>query len=370
LKAIALFLVLLTKVFGAGGQPQLAATSTSVRVGDISSIEGVRANPLVGYGLVVGLNGTGDRRQTIFTTQMPANILQRLGISVSPGMMRVNNVAAVMVTATMPAFSRPGTQIDVTVSSMGDAKSLDGGTLLLTELRAADGEVYATSQGSLVLAGFTASAGANAKQTNHPTVGRIPSGGTVERDSSVGLQRLRPLTILLREQNFNTAQAVCDQINIEFGRRLATVVDGRRVAIEPGEVDAVPATIARIQSILVHVYTPAKVVVSERTGTIVIGKNVRIKAVSVLHGNFRISVTSEPIISQPEAFSSGETTVASKTQLRAKDEPARRLELQENATVDDLVSGLQTIGATARDIVAIMQAIKAAGALEAELEVL
>lgn len=369
MKSLATILVVLLELVSAGAQ-QMAGSSALVRVGDISTIEGVRDNPLVGYGLVVGLNGTGDRRQTIFTTQMLANVLQRLGISVSPAMMRVNNVAAVIVTSNMPAFSRPGTQIDVTVSSMGDAKSLDGGTLLLTELRAADGLVYATSQGSLVLAGFTVSAGGNAKQSNHPTVGRIPNGATVERDSSLNLQQLRPVTILLREQNFSTAQAISDEVNKAFGRRLASVVDGRRIVVQPEEKDSVPSVIALVQSVVVPVYMPAKVVVSERTGTVVIGKNVRIKAVSVLHGNFRISVTAEPIISQPEAFSSGETTMANRTELRTKDEPARKLELRENATVDDLVNGLQMIGATARDVVAIMQAIKAAGALEAELEVL
>jgi flagellar P-ring protein FlgI len=357
-------------LLSAPGQTRMPLDSAMVRVGDISTIEGVRDNPLVGYGLIVGLNGTGDRRQTIFTTQMLANVLQRLGISVNPSMMRVNNVAAVMVTANMPAFSRPGTQIDVTVSSMGDAKSLDGGTLLLTDLRGSDGQIYATSQGSLVLSGFTATAAGNSKQSNHPTVGRIPGGGTIERNSSVAIQQLRPLTILLREQSFATAQTISEHINHEFGRGLATVVDGRRIVVQPGDKDELPAVIALIQSIRVQVFTAARVVLSERTGTIVIGKDVHLKAVSVLHGNFRISVSAEPVVSQPEALSSGETTLIDKTRLRAKDEPARKLELSENASVEDLVNGLQTIGATARDIIAVVQAIKAAGALEAELEVI
>ncbi len=344
--------------------------SRHLRVGDITTVEGVRKNPLVGYGLVVGLNGTGDRRQTVFTTQMLANVLQRLGISVSAPAVRVNNIASVLVTADLPPFARPGTQIDLTVSSIGDAKSLEGGTLLLTELHAADGQVYAVAQGPLVLGGYTAGNTTTSKQVNHPTVGKIPNGGTVERDTSLDLHQLTRISFLLRDPDFSTAESIAMAVNAQQERTIAAAIDGRLIEVQTSPSTPIPALIAQIQNLSVGVHSSAKVVVNERTGTVVIGKEVHLRPVSVLHGGLRISVTTDFTASQPNPLASGDTVVLPKTQVTAQEEPARRLELNDDATIEDLVNGLQRIGATARDVVAILQAIKAAGALDAELEVL
>lgn len=349
-----------------------AADASKVRIGDIATVEGVRDNPLIGYGLVVGLNGTGDRRQTVFTTQTLSNILLRMGLQVPPGAMRVNNVAAVFVTASLPPFARPGTQLDVTVSSIGDAKSLDGGTLLISPLRAADGQVYATAQGSLTVGGYASGAPGNSKQLNHPTVGRIPAGAIVERDSSVQLSSLEHISLLLREPDFAAADTVADAINREMHAPFAQAIDGRRIELLFGKEHsaALPSVLARIQAVTVEAQLPAKVIVNERTGTIVLGKNVRLGAVSILHGNLSVEIATELSVSQPNPLANGQTTVVPEQKLRTQEGPARRIELVEGATVEQLVNGLQSIGATSRDVVSILQALKAAGALHGELEVL
>lgn len=338
---------------------------------DIATIEGVRENPVFGYGLVVGLRGTGDRQQTVFTNQTLANVLQRMGVQIPGGTIRVNNVAAVFVTATLPPFATPGTHLDATVSSAGDARSLEGGMLLLTPLYAADGQVYAAAQGPLTLGGYTAGGAANSKQVNHPTVGRIPGGALVERDSSVDLEKMNMLTILLSEPNFSTAEQVAGAINHEFPDVTAHVRDSRRIDVERGAgAKDVPAMLAKIESLPVEVRRRARVVVNERTGTIVMGRDVRLGAVSILHGSFSIEVATTFSVSQPEGFSRGDTKVVPDTNVKAEEEASRRIELNEGATVDQLVNGLQKIGATSRDVIAILQAIKAAGALDAELEVI
>ena len=347
-----------------------ADSANRVALRDLASVEGVRANPLVGYGLVVGLNGTGDRRQTVFSTQMLANMLQRLGVNVSPTAVRVNNIAAVFVTASLPAFARPGTGIDATVSSIGDAKSLEGGLLLMTSLHGADGQVYAVAQGPITLGGYTAGLSGNSKQVNHPTVARIPQGATVERNAPGSLAGVQELNLLLHQPDFTTATEVAGVINSALGREAATAVDNARVSVklEPG-VPA-PALLAKIESLQVAVRPCTKVVVNERTGTVVLGRNVKLGAVSILHGNLTVEVSTELEVSQPPGFSKGETAVVPQTKVTAKETPAHRVELNEGATVEQLVAGLQAIGATARDVVAILQAIKAAGALNAELEVI
>jgi flagellar P-ring protein precursor FlgI len=351
------------------------ATSTAahqVRIRDIATIEGVRDNPLIGYGLVVGLNGTGDRQQTVFTTQMLANIMQKMGTQV-PATMRVNNVAAVFVTANLPPFAHPGTNLDVTVSSVGDAKSLEGGTLLLAPLRAANGDVYATAQGPLSVGGYSAGPGGNSKQVNHPTVGRIPNGGIVEKDNSIQLSALPRISLLLREADFSTAEHVAEAVNRDLGREVAHAVDSRRIelATSDGTLGPLPALLGRVQGLAVAVEAPAKVVVNERTGTIVLGQQVRLGAVSILHGNLTIEIATQFEVSQPNAFSpKGETKVVPRQDVQAQDSPARRIELTEGATVEQLVNGLQSIGATSRDVISILQAIKASGALQAELEIL
>jgi flagellar P-ring protein FlgI len=339
---------------------------------DVASVEGVRDNPIVGYGVVVGLKNTGDKQQTLFTNQTLANILQRMGVQTSATSLIVKNVAAVFVTADLPPFARPGTHLDVTVASAGDARSLEGGLLLLTPLYGADGQVYATAQGPLVLGGYSEGGGANSKQVNHPTSGRVPGGGLVERDSSLDLRSLEQVSLLLNEPNFQSAEEVAHAIDHEFSQPIASVVDSRRVEIHLTDAASkdIPALLARVENLNVEVHHRARVVVNERTGTIVMGKDVHLGAVSILHGNLSIEVATEFAVSQPNPLSQGKTEVVPDKTIKAEEAPARRIELSEGASVEQLVNGLQKIGATARDVIAILQAIKAAGALEADLEVI
>ncbi len=337
---------------------------------DIASVEGVRENPVLGYGMVVGLRGTGDRQQTVFTNQTLINLLQRMGVQAPANSIRVNNVAAVFATASLPPFARPGTRIDVTVSSVGDAKSLEGGLLLLTPLFGADGQVYAAAQGPVTVGGYSAGGAGTTKQVNHPTVGRIPGGGLVEADVAVDLRGER-VSLLLSDPDFSTAEEVARVINQEFGGAVAAVRDSRRVDVSTKAASFdVPALLARIEKLPVEVRRRARVVINERTGTIVMGKDVRLGAVSILHGNFSIEIATTFAVSQPQPFSRGQTEVVPERSVQAEEAPARRVELKEGASVEQLVNGLQTIGATARDVIAVLQAIKAAGALEAELEVI
>jgi flagellar P-ring protein FlgI len=347
-----------------------------VLIRDVASVEGIRYNSLIGYGLVVGLRGTGDKQQTYFTIQTLASILQRMGVEIPPSVVQstvqVKNVAAVFVTANLPPFARPGMPLDVIVSSAGDARSLEGGLLLLTPLYAADGQVYAAAQGPLVVGGYSVGSTANSKQVNHPTVGRIPNGGLIERDSSLDLTKLRHLSLLLNEASFTTVEEVAAVINHELASPAATVIDSRRVEIQtpaPGTGD-VPALLSRIENLEVRVRRKAKVVVNERTGTVVLGKDVRLGAVSILHGSFSIEVITTYSASQPNPLAGGQTVVLPETKLKALESPARNVELNEGASVEELVTRLQAIGATARDVISILQAIKAAGALEADLEVI
>ena len=339
---------------------------------DISTIEGIRENSVLGYGIVVGLRGTGDKQQTIFTTQTLANVMPKMGVQSPAGTIKVNNVAAVFVTATLPAFASPGMRLDVAISSAGDAKSLEGGMLLLTPLYGADGRVYASAQGPVVLGGYSAGGAANAKIVNHPNVGRIPGGGVVERDSSVDLKSLQRISIMLSEPNFSTAQAVETAVNQTFGKRVAQAEDSRRITVDAlaAKTEGLPALLAKLETLEVEVRRRARVVVNERTGTVVLGKDVRLGAVSILHGNLSIEVSTQFEVSQPNPLSKGQTVVTPDQNVKAEEAPAHRIELNEGASVEQLVSGLQRIGATARDVIAILQAIRAAGALEADLEVI
>ena len=353
--------------------PTLMATEpVEVKIRDLTTVEGVRENPLIGYGMVVGLTGTGDRQQTVFTTQTLANILQRMGAQIPAATVRVNNVAAVFVTASLPAFARPGTQLDVTVSSMGDAKSLEGGLLLLTPLYGADGQVYAAAQGPVAVGGYAAGGAGASKQMNHPTIGRVPGGGRVERILAFDFNRLAPLSLLLREPDFSTAGGISDAINQEFGRVVATARDGGRVEVNPAATGLANLTtiVAKIENVAVSVHRRARVVVNERTGTIVLGKDVRLGAVSILHGGFSVQISTEYAVSQPAPLSQGKTEVVGQSDIQAKDSLAKRVEIAEGASVEQLVNGLQNMGATARDVISILQAIKAAGALDADLEVI
>jgi flagellar P-ring protein FlgI len=350
------------------------AASHAALIRDVATVEGVRENSLIGYGLVVGLKGTGDKQQTYFTVQTLASVLARMGVeipsSVLQSTVQVKNVAAVFVTASLPPFSRPGLHIDVMVSSAGDARSLEGGLLLLTPLYAADGQVYAAAQGPLVLGGYVTGSATNSKQVNHPTVGRVPGGALVERDSSLDLAKLTRLSLLLNDASFSTAEAVAAVINHDLPSSMAKVIDSRRVEVEVPPSSPVPALLARIENLAVEVRRRAKVVVNERTGTVVMGKDVHLGAVSILHGNFSIEVTTSYTVSQPNTLAGGQTAVVPQTKVSATEAPARNVELNEGASVEQLVTRLQAIGATARDVVSILQAISAAGALDAELEVI
>ena len=372
---LALLLLALAATPAFAGDEPAAAPSRVARLKDLATIEGIRDNQLFGYGLVVGLNGTGDKQQTIFSIQTLGNMLRKMGVNIESQItnIQVRNIAAVFVTATLPPFSRAGMKMDVTVSSIGDAKSLAGGTLIFTPLSAADGQVYAVAQGSLIIGGYSAGTAANSKVVNHPNVGRIPLGALVERDAAVDLSQFKSLSLLLRDPDFDTARAVADAINQELGSSSARMMDSRRVEI--ADVKAVSpdlqTLLARIDDLTVRTKPPAKVVVNERTGTVVMGGNVTISACSILHGNLNIEVTTEFQVSQPPPLSkTGQTTVVPQTNVQAQETPLQVVQLKEGATVEELIHGLQTVGATARDVVAILQAIKAAGALNSDLEVL
>ena len=343
-----------------------------VLIRDIATIAGVRENPLVGYGIVIGLKGTGDRQQTIFTTQTLANVLQRLGVQIPASAVQVRNVASVIVTAALPPFAKPGTTLDVTVSSVGDAKSIEGGVLLLTSLHGADGQIYAEAQGPITLGGYSATGGANSKLLNHPTVGRVPEGGIVERDTSVDISHLTTLSFMLREPDFTAAQQIESVINGEFGKQIASAKDSRRIDVNVAEAGStsVPILISKVQNLAINFHPAAKVVINERTGTIVMGGDVKLSPVSVLHGDLTVEVTTKFAVSQPEPFSKGQTRVIPDTDIRAQEGPAKSIQLNEGASVEVLINGLHSIGATAHDIVAILQAIKVAGGLQAELEVI
>jgi flagellar P-ring protein precursor FlgI len=278
-----------------------------------------------------------------------------------------------MVTASLPSFARPGTTFDITVSSIGDAKSLEGGVLLLTAMHASDGDIYAEAQGPLTLGGYTVGGGGNSKMVNHVTVGRVPAGGTVERDASLDLTHLTTVSLVLREPDFTAARDVTAVINQDFGKSVALFVDSRRVDVNVAlsGIASVPMLISRIQNLSILIHPPAKVVMNERTGTIVMGGDVKLSPVSVLHGDLTVQVSTTFTVSQPAPFSkTGKTEVVPQTDLEAKDGPAKSIALNEGASVEELIDGLHAMGATAHDIVAILQAIKAAGGLQAELEVL
>lgn len=360
-------------LFGLAGAASFASDATATagrqaRVKDIASIEGIRDNQLVGYGIVVGLQGTGDSQQTAFPTQTLASTLLRMGVSVPASAIRVQNLAAVFVSATLPPFSRSGTKLDITVSSAGDARSLEGGLLLMTPLYGADGKIYAQAQGPLVVGGYSIGANGNLKQVNHPNTARVPYGAIVERAVPLDFAGQSQFSLLLNDADFRSAEAAAGAINRTLGRSVAHVVDSRRITLVAGG-EEVPAFLAEVESVEVPVYPRAKVVVNERTGTVVIGGTVVLQPVSILHGGLAVNIVSEFQVSQPNAFGRGDTKVVRQTSVDALDKPVNRIELKQGATVDDLVRSLQTIGASARDVISILQAMKSAGALEAEIEV-
>jgi flagellar P-ring protein FlgI len=369
-----LVLALFFAPFFAAAQLPHDAASHRARIKDVATVEGVRDNQLIGYGIVVGLSGTGDSQQTVFPVQTLISTLQRMGVNVpttgGANTLRVQNMAAVFIAATLPPFAEPGTKLDVTVSSAGDARSLNGGLLLMTPLYGPDGRIYAQAQGPLVLGGYAAAANGNAKVVNHPTTGRIPGGAMVERGVPLDLSRLPSLSILLNEADFRTAERMAEAINNEFRRSLAHAADSRRINLHPQAGEDLPALLARVEAVEIETFPRAKVVVNERTGTVVIGGDVRLQPVSILHGGLVVNVVSDIAVSQPGPLSNGTTQSVQETRVEAQDKPVNQILLKRGATVDDLVQELQGIGASARDVISILQAMKEAGALEAELEVL
>ena len=343
-----------------------------VRLKDVTVIEGVRGNQLVGYGLVMGLQGTGDQLRNVpFTQQSLTAMLERMGVNVADRTLMTRNTAAVMITATLPPFARQGTPIDVMVSSMGDARSLNGGSLVATPLLGADGEVYAVAQGPVVVGGFQAAGQAQSVSSGVTTTGRIPGGGLVEREVPHALRTQASLRLALRSPDFTTAARIEEVVNRRFGEGTARVLDMGTVEVQvpPALRDRVPALVAQMENLEVRPETAARVVVDARTGTIVVGQRVRIEPVAITHGNMVIRVTETPVVSQPGALSGGETVVVPRTQVEVDDQRGRRLHALPRAnTLQGLVDGLNALGLAPRDLISVLNALKAAGALHAELE--
>ncbi|WP_029898422.1 flagellar basal body P-ring protein FlgI [Desulfohalovibrio reitneri] len=348
-----------------------ASEAGAVRLKDIASFKGVRSNQLVGYGLVVGLGGTGDRRGSDFTIQSMVNMLDKMGVRVDQDQLRSRNVAAVMVTADMPVSVRPGSKLDVTVSSLGDAESLFGGTLLMTPLKGVDGQVYAVAQGALTLGGFLAQGEAAQAQKNSTTVARIPNGATVERGVPFEFNDMDTMTVNLNMADFSTTMQVVRSINRSLGGEFASARDISTIDVDVPDrfKGKLVPLMASLENLRVRPDGKAKVVVDEKTGTVVLGQNVRLGTVAVAHGNLEVVIAESAEVSQPRAFAEGETVAVPETELGVEEEN-NRLILMEGATLRELVDGLNAIGATPRDLISILRTLKQAGALMAELEVI
>ena len=351
------------------------ASAEAVRIKEVAAIQGVRSNQLVGYGLVVGLDGTGDQTTSApFTTQSLNAMLQQMGVTVPAGTnMQLKNIAAVMVTAQLPAFAQPGQALDVNVSSLANAKSLRGGTLIATPLKGADGQIYALAQGNLIVGGAGASAGGSKVQINHLSAGRIPEGATVERSVPTPLSQGEFLQLDLNTSDFNTAREVVRSINDRMGGGTAQALDGRVVRVRmPASTDARVAFLADIENLDVARATPAaKVVINARTGSVVMNQAVTLAACAVAHGSLAVTINSTPQVSQPNAFSkSGQTVVTEKNDITITQQAGSLIQMPAGAKLADVVKALNSLGATPQDLLAILQAMKSAGALIAELEVI
>ncbi|MDQ2090878.1 flagellar basal body P-ring protein FlgI [Marimonas arenosa] len=351
----------------------IAASANSIRIKDLVEFDGVRGNDLVGYGLVVGLNGTGDGiRNAPFTEEIMSNILERLGVNVTGEQFRPKNVAAVFVTASLPPFARAGGKIDVTVSAIGDAKSLLGGTLIMTPLNAADGQIYAVAQGTVIAGGATAAGEAASVVQGVPTAGVIPAGARVEREIEFDLGSLKSLRLALREPDFTTAARIEQAINSNFGRGVALMLDPGTVRLSVGATGMrSPAhALGRIENILVTPERKARVVVDQRSGTIVMGEGVRISRVAVSQGGLTLRIRETPLAVQPNPFAEGETVVVPRTQAELEEEPGISLaEIRPGTSLSEVIAGLNALGVAPRDMIDILKSIKAAGALHAEFVV-
>jgi flagellar P-ring protein precursor FlgI len=346
----------------------------AVRLKEIAAVQGVRSNQLMGYGLVVGLDGTGDQTtQTPFTAQSVTAMLQQMGITVPAGAaMQLKNVAAVLVTASLPPFAQPGQPLDVNVSSLGNAKSLRGGTLIATPLKGADGQIYALAQGNLVISGAGAAAGGSKVTVNHLSAGRIPAGATVERSVPTPWMQSTTLQYDLQSDDFNTAREVANAINKAKGAGTAEALNGRTVAVrlpvQPGER---VAFMADLENLSIDRATPAaRVIINARTGSIVVNQAVTIGPCAVAHGNLSVTINSTPQVSQPNPLSQGQTVVTEKADIQINQEPGALIQMPAGSKLTDVVKALNTLGANPQDLLAILQAMKAAGALQAELEVI
>ena len=350
----------------------LSAPLQAARVKDIANVGGVRDNQLMGYGLVIGLNGTGDKKGTEFTIRSVTSMLTKMGIAIDPSTVIVKNVAAVMVTAKLPPFVKKGSRIDVIVSSIGDSSSLQGGTLLFTPLKGANQMVYAVAQGPVSLGGYTGGGGGDSVQKNHSTVGRIADGAIIEKEVEMDLNNRKELTITLRNNDFSTAVRLADIVNNNLKQGIAHPQDAGSViiSIPPEYENKAVELIAAVENLDVRVDTPARIILNERTGTVVMGENVRISTVAISHGNLTIQVKTQLEVSQPGAFSKGETVVVPQSDVSVDEQEARLIVLQSGVTVDEVVRALNSVGVTPRDLIAILQAIKAAGALQADLEII
>ena len=351
-----------------------SAAGSGARLKELASIEGVRDNQLVGYGLVVGLAGTGDKRQTVFSAQSLTNLLERMGVSINPSAIQVKNVAAVLLTATLPPYAQPGTRIDITASAVGDAQNLQGGQLLMAPLKGADGQVYAVAQGPVVTGGFVAGKGGNSQTVNHPTVGRIPSGAIVERVAPSPAPNGK-IRLQLQHADFTTASRIADAIKqrVTPGPVLSAKAENSAlvaVDVPPLYTQRQVEFISEMENLIVEADRRARIIINERTGTIVLGKEVKISPVAILHGSLSVEIQTSLAVSQPAPLSQGKTEVVPQTGVTAKEEKAKNLVLRQGATVEELVKAVLSIGSTPRDIIAILQNLKAAGALEADIEVI
>lgn len=344
----------------------------AARVKDVATVGGVRDNQLIGYGLIIGLNGTGDKKGTEFTIRSVTSMLTKMGITIDPSVVSVKNVAAVMVTAKLPPFAKKGSRIDVIVSSIGDSTSLQGGTLLFTPLKGANQMVYAIAQGPVSLGGYVGGGGGDSVQKNHSTVGRITDGAIIEREVEMDLNSKKDLNITLRNHDFSTAVRLADIVNQNLKQGIAYPKDSGTVVISipPEYENRAIELIAAIENLDVRVDTPARIILNERTGTVVMGENVRISTVAISHGSLTIQVKTQLEVSQPDAFSKGKTVIVPQEEVSVKEQEARLMVLQSGVTVDEVVRALNSVGVTPRDLIAILQAIKAGGALQADLEII
>ena len=358
----------------AGSTIGWAEPARAARLKEVASVQGVRSNSLIGYGLVVGLDGTGDQTTSApFTTQSLASLLQQLGVTIPAGTsIQLKNVAAVMVTAQLPAFAQPGQTIDVNVSSLANAKSLRGGMLISTPLKGADGQIYAMAQGNLIVGGAGAAAGGSKVQINHLSAGRVPEGATVERAVPTPLNMGNGLQLDLHADDYNTAREVARVINARMGAGIAQAIDGRRVHVRmPESSDERVSFMAEIENLNINLAAPAaRVIINARTGSVVVNESVTLSPCAIAHGNLSVTINTTPLVSQPNAFAQGQTVQAEKSDITIRQEPGSLIALPAGAKLADVVKALNSLGATPQDLLAILQAMKSAGSLNAELEVI